>query len=837
VSARLGSVRRVTRVWTAALLLAGVGAVTVLSAGTASAATGCRLGPGGSIRHVIIVQFDNVHLARDNPNVPSDIQQIPALYDYIRDNGSLLANDHTVLISHTADGILSTETGLYPDEFGGGVANTFPYLNPKAKSGTSTTSLFTYWTDKTSSDPLYTLIHGPASSSNPVGINTPAPWVAFTRAGCDFAGVGSADMEFENDTTDIADVYGSSSSQYAFGNWSYNTAYDQDFNAGSDLGETDFEGLAIHCSLADSGPGGKCSTGNGGEPDSLPDEPGGYNGYNALFGAVNVNPLLTGQSDQPLPANYTPAGDTPPPSGNWQAPPVYDVFAPNATDTGRHAVSADNLDASTLPAPPASYHPGLTSTSQILDEDGQAGFPGFDGMEANNALGYTAAMQEAGVPVTYTYISDVHDDQYDANHGNAFGPGEAGHEAQLREYNAAFAAFFHRLAADGINKHNTLFLVTVDEGDHYDGSAPLNPGCNGVTVACEYDTAEAGGAAFGTPDYTRSVGEVDSSLPGLLRSLYGNDTIFGFDFDDAPALVVPNQTTPEGGTRPGPNDPTVRTLERDISSAQEYNPIVGHDVPITVNMADEYEETILHMVNADPNREPTLTLFGDPSFYFQSSCDGVSSLPGCPIQNNGFAWNHGDIQPEIATTWQGWVGPGIRNLGETSGIWTDHTDARPTMMTVLGLRDDYDWDGAAIAQIIGSAHAGWDWWTRGQNALPWSIRLNERGYEDLAAAYKQLDAPFGEFGLGTLDADTAALATNSANDATYTDTTSQLQACENQRTALVSQIQPVIEAAETGRAPVSSWEASYLIGRADRLIEDAKLLAGASTPPRFTVCS
>ena len=67
-------------------------------------------------------------------------------------------------------------------------------------------------------------------------------------------------------------------------------------------------------------------------------------------------------------------------------------------------------------------------------------------MEANNALGYTAAAQEAGVPVTYTYISDVHDDQYDANHGNAFGPGEAGHEAQLREYNAAFAAFFDRLA-------------------------------------------------------------------------------------------------------------------------------------------------------------------------------------------------------------------------------------------------------------------------------------------------------------------------------------------------------------------------------------------------------
>ncbi len=852
MNARLGSVRKVTRVWTAALLLAGVGAVMALSAGSAAAATGCQLGPGGSIKHVIVVQFDNVHLVRDNPNVPSDIEQIPALYNFMKDNGTLLANDHTVLISHTSDGILSTETGLYPDEFGGGVANTFPYLNPSAKSGTSTTSLFTYWTDPTNatSDPLYTLIH--ANNGSATGVNTPAPWVAFTRAGCDFAGVGSADMEFENDTSDLKNVYGANSTQSQFGNWSYNTAYDQYNDPGSNLGETDYEGLAIHCSLRNSEMGGICSSGNGGEPDTLPSEPGGYSGYNALFGAININPFLTGKQDQALPAGFNvctpPHGGssppcTPPPSGNWAAPPVYDVFAPNATNTGPHPAPVNNLEASggSYPnynsGPPQSYQPGVTSTSQILDETGSPGFPGFDGMEANNALGYTAALQEAGVPVTYTYISDVHDDQYYTNHGNAFGPGEAGHEAQLREYNAAFTAFFRRLARDGITKRNTLFLATVDEGDHYDGSAPLNPGCNGVTTPCDYDTAEAGGAAYGTPGYTRNVGEVDTSLPDLLKKEYNNTTFYGLDFDDAPALIVPNQTNPQGGTRPGPNDPTVRTLERDISGATEYNPITGTTVPITVNMADETEETILHMVNSDPNREPTLTLFGDPSFYFQSSCDtGASSDPGCPIQNNGFAWNHGDIQPEIATTWQGWVGPGIKNLGETSSIWTDHTDARPTMMTVLGLHDDYSWDGAAIAQIIGSTHSGWDWWGGGQSALPWTIRVNERGYEELTAAYQQLDAPFGEFGLNTLDADTSALASNTAQDATYTKTTSQLQTCESKRTSLVGQIQSVLQAAESGRAPVSSWQAFYLVGEADRLISDSKTLAAASTPPSAPVC-
>ncbi len=44
-------------------------------------------------------------------------------------------------------------------------------------------------------------------------------------------------------------------------------------------------------------------------------------------------------------------------------------------------------------------------------------------MSAANTLGYVAQMQEAGIPVTFAYISDLHD-----NHagGGAYGPGEAG---------------------------------------------------------------------------------------------------------------------------------------------------------------------------------------------------------------------------------------------------------------------------------------------------------------------------------------------------------------------------------------------------------------------------
>ena len=90
---------------------------------------------------MIILRFDNVHLRRDNIKVPSDIEQIPALYNSMRDNGTRLANDHTVLISHTSDGILSTATGLYPSDFGGAVGNTFPFLD---SAQTKTKGIDTY---------------------------------------------------------------------------------------------------------------------------------------------------------------------------------------------------------------------------------------------------------------------------------------------------------------------------------------------------------------------------------------------------------------------------------------------------------------------------------------------------------------------------------------------------------------------------------------------------------------------------------------------------------------------------------------------------------------------
>ena len=117
--------------------------------------------------------------------------------------------------------------------------------------------------------------------------------------------------------------------------------------------------------------------------------------------------------------------------------------------------------------------------------------------------------------------------------------------------------------------------------------------------------------------------------------------------------------------QPARTDPTVRKLERDVGALTSLDPYVRNSaasvqtVPLTTALADPVEEKALHMVNADPTRTPTFTMFGNPDFFFTDVESVHGRRPSASLP--GFAWNHGDIQDEIGNTWVGFVGPGVQH--------------------------------------------------------------------------------------------------------------------------------------------------------------------------------
>jgi len=152
-------------------------------------------------KRVVFLTFDNVHLRRDNPNVPSDLEQMPHLLNFLQDNGTVSGTHFTPLISHTAQDIVTTLTGLYGDRFGWTVANSYGFFRNDGSVGFQ--SSFLYWTGASAD--------GNAQMINEKGKIAPAPWVPFTRAGCDVGGFSTANIEFESIPADVNTVFGPNS--------------------------------------------------------------------------------------------------------------------------------------------------------------------------------------------------------------------------------------------------------------------------------------------------------------------------------------------------------------------------------------------------------------------------------------------------------------------------------------------------------------------------------------------------------------------------------------------------------------------------------------------------
>ena len=556
----------------------------------ATAGTSCHLGNG--VKHVVTLMFDNVHYFRDNPNVPSDLQLMPNLLNFFQNNGTFLSNNHTPLIAHTADDILTTFTGLYGDRHGMPISNSYQAYN--ADGTTDPAGSFAYWTDpvfdtaKTPNpghDTNPTMVYAPvppatAPHTVPPNTVTPAPWVPFTRAGCDTGQVASANTVLENTGVDFPKVFGAGSPEVQ--------QLNADTDSFKDAEVADYVGIGVHCAQGSA----FCADAKGvkfGQTDPsatavadvLPQEPGGYTGFQALFGHRYVAPQLG-------------AG------------------TPNLTRNGVQVTNA---------------------AGNLVDENGNQingafltnhpGFPGFGPINASQSLAYMADMLESGIPVVNGYIADIHGNEnipgLAACQGApaALGSGTACYLAQAAYYNAAFGTFFKRLAADGITPANTEFVLSSDEGDHEAGAnvgraiQPTPANCDGVTVPCTYPAG--------------SFGELAGNMTGLLATQKNNTTPFSLESDTAPEFYVTG--------KPGPNDPVVRRLERDVSGLTANNPYAGGTQPITNYLADPAEMAILHMVNADPARTPTFALFAKPDYFFtpgSATCPAAAASPRTP---------------------------------------------------------------------------------------------------------------------------------------------------------------------------------------------------------------
>jgi len=671
-----------------------------------AAQPGCNFANG--IKRVVHITFDNVHLHRDDPNVPSDLEQMPSLLNFLAANGTVGGNHHMPLISHTATDILTVLSGLYGDRMGVPVANSYRVFDAAGNISGSHPS-FVYWTATDPTDGLPVMLDEHRKTA-------PAPWVPFTRLGCDVGAYSVANMEFETLPSDAVIVFGAGSP-------------DAIAAATSPSRNADYLGIAIHCAQGSA----LCAAG---QPDALPDEPGGYAGFQALFGNKYVQPKIS------------PAG------------PVKDLDG-----------------------------------NVIADAAGHPGFPNIFSPTATQSLGYLATMLEAGVPVVYGYIADAHDNRHGSN-PSTFGPGEAGYVTQLQEYNTAFQKFFDRLAQNGINATNTLFIVTADEGDHFVGGIPSPAGCDGVNVPCNYVDASN----------KRTVGELTANLDSLLLTQTGNTTPFLVHADDAPTIYVSGN--------PSPTDALTRNLERAAGKLTFKNPLFGKGGEVdqlAQFMADRAQMKLLHMVTSSDARTPSFTIFGNPDYFFQTTKGSLPLAPvdcsktptDCVFQNPSFAWNHGDVQQEIVTNFLAMAGPGVRRTGIENTLFSDHTDIRPTMLALLGMTDSYIQDGRVLIEKLDQ---------KAQNA----VLQNERGtYVRLARAFKQINAPVGELGLQTLAQATAAI---NGEEAGYASWLSFIGDLTSTRDALVSEIKRALNDAVFGGKKLDGGHAQQLIHRAEQLL-------------------
>ena len=244
-------------------------------------------------------------------------------------------------------------------------------------------------------------------------------------------------------------------------------------------------------------------------------------------------------------------------------------------------------------------------------------------------------------------------------------------QQQLTAYDEAFAAFFTDLEAHGIDRSNTLFVITVDEGDHFAGG-----------------TGHAAGPTGRSPTRTRTapnrwtacpanqIGEVNANLADAA----GRDAPSSqCTSDDAPTSTLNGHPS---GTEPGGAEAS-SAIGR---SCKLSDPYVDEGAPSPI--AAQHRRLggggdPAHGQHR-PGRTPTFTLFGNPDVLLHG---GTGELERRSSGRNPCVDARFRVEPRRHPGGDRerhgrHRRPGVAAGGVDSKTWTDHTNLRPTMLAL-----------------------------------------------------------------------------------------------------------------------------------------------------------
>ena len=301
-------------------------------------------------------------------------------------------------------------------------------------------------------------------------------------------------------------------------------------------------------------------------------------------------------------------------------------------------------------------------------------------------------MQEAGVPVTFGYISDAHD--FHGVSGNdhvAYGPGEAGYVQQLKDYDTGVRRVLHRASRTTASRRTTRSSSSPSRrATTSPAPRPTRP-CDGVTHAVH------------VRQRPRHRGE---RRPAPARRDLQREPRHERDAPTSASTPTWRRTSTSRATRPATRRRHA-TSRRRIADMKVDEPAHGHRSRACSSRwptRSRRSSSTWSRPTRRGRRRSRRSRRATTSSTRRRRHDAVRTnndlsqlrLPARTTTppNQTFAWNHGGIQPEVATTWVGMVGPGVEKSGSpATSFWSDHTDIRPTMLALLGLKDDYVSDG------------------------------------------------------------------------------------------------------------------------------------------------